>query len=1507
MKMKNKISIVSFVLAIMMLVSVLAGCAQSKPNVTHDDTVWNTTSTEEGSNKETEKESAVESTEESFVLDTEKESTLTTDEPDESEDAKETVEESSDEVLGDIANGELIEHAHSLSNGVQTYFSDAKRDGYVINNQNMSLEYLIDAFDDQRVSYLKNTAGASYIEDTMDIFVKMKDGKTFYAADSLKNTTTNIYRLGYYYYHVLLQGQDFAGAGIIEDDANVPLKLSGRYEITKFAELENGGISFSVKNNKENPDPRIVIADINHSTEAYNAIQIKIKANTSANRTWEVFIKSGSGVSFSYDQYVNFLVSPSEEYYTYTVMLNSINDYNGMITGLRIDTNGETGESYEIESLKFVKVDDGGAAQLYLNRSFHVYSDKLHHTAQIVATKETNDIESIGMMTQIPADKVNKVIVFDKNGFHNTLEGVDWESAEYVGFDIADAGIFGLIIPYDQTDDRLYVNLADGIYTIIQSRTPENNTIIPSEVGTGNANDFYIGQRIYTDENHNFDTFIYEATCERNPLTKNNFKASESTSDKSQSLGYDSLRGVYVLTVDGTGFNDPYFGSWNRHYRVDFTVRCDDVDRNIYVMTASTYGSLECAVLLDNKEMLLPIPIEVCKNFYGDGEDNIYNLDDANYSEAIFPMVLKADTKYQFNVLNLYQNWGNYPLKQISSIQFHAPYYHLSTGVTESNCIMPWTVAGPRLPDHRAASAPFWEKQPQHTSGGHHEFLQYTIADGTHIGSENTNCHIGSYGPTYADVTLDYITDDGKIKVVYNHMEFPQLDENRGYYEMKYEVLEDITFADFKNEFKFFSMKTNNATGIYKSLGYLDENNQPAVVSANTSKGPKNYLLGDDCPYFDYFELQNYKDDSGNGYVNIAFLVYNSSFVIGGKEEKPKFIINDFENTVTLSLNLDSVTLKAGDTFTINSIIMPWGSQETVYDGSNGKAPDQNVRDVRDNTLKNPLKAEAVANCEVIESVYVPRFRTIDGKSADFTISGGENNVAVRVYGFDKLTAPKVYELVDGEWKIYGISSFSDGEYDYMGNAHNYDGYMVYYDGDGTFSYSFVTTMKDGAPRTFRIVADEDFKEWDKVPEKVPYDPLEYYTDAVEFYQKTGSSTHFNNIVLAPDTSYISFYSKDQFPESYIQMFAKKEDIKGQYIALKYRLPESNTKKISVVEFMTSTQNATINGKDSLYLSNSLIADGEWHVLIVDIVACGIDSFVANDDGTYTVRYLRFDIFNTKMDADNCMDIAYLGITDSIDKIRELESDTEILTIAKSRSKTYYYNNKTGEVGEEIEIVKDTTTPSTPTVPNTPEIPDIPDDSGDATTIVEFSPELLQNKASSIANFGSVALSEDKSYVSFVAKESAKEATFHVFTGGSQPTGKYVVLRYRLPETNTADVTTIEFYTSSVNAQANAADSTYYQRCLINDGEWHVVIFNIVSHGGCESYTPDENGNYVAKYLRFDVFNTSLPDGTQMDVSFLGMTNSIDSVIEKFADVESFTLATSEGKNELIDRNYKAE
>ena len=815
-------------------------------------------------------------------------------------------------------NAEFIKYANEMANGVNVYFANGGRKNVIVENTEMSFDFNLSPLGNATLSALKNTEGRAYIENTMDVFVKMKDGKTYIASESAMPPTLNMFRLGTYYYEVRFWGQEFSNEVVIEkelqfDHSNPStLKNFGDKKIT-----DDGALSITLENVT---DPQVYFRDVTFSTEDYNyfAITLKIDSQTDYNVAFaRCYIPTGEQTFANESQVADFYIPADGEYHTFYIPIYRFDDYTGEAKMLRLDLDGKLGDKFIIKELKAVKGSKGNAPALSLNRLFHTYSDKLQQVIQLTAQNDTTDIEKIGMFTKIAADTVDKLIVKDANGTHDSLEGVDWDSAEYVGFDIKDVGIFGYILLPDETSGSLRVTLEAGNYVIEQSRAPEGNAIyVPTkENNILNTKDFYMGQRIYTDETHTFDAFLEEAYCERNPLSEKLIHISADNSTDGKYLGYNALRGAYEFTMPKSNFSKAYYNEQNRHYNVHFTVRGDDHDRKIYVMSSlASGGELECAVVLDKSDMLLPVDVQVCKNF-NDGAEDLYTIVDEPWSETFFPMVVNADERSTLNLLHLYQNWGRAPLKQLSSIQFPMPYYHLSTGATESNCILPWYLTeGSRssfqfLPDFRAMSAPMWPSQPQHVQAGIHEFLQYTDAEGNYSAAETVNQNIISSGPTYAEVVMDYITDDGKMKLSYTHMEMPQTDENRTYYTMTYEVLEDISFKDFKHNFAFYSVKADSNTD-YERVGYLDEDNEFKVRPLNSRGKPIYYVLGDECPYFSLYCSPEYKGK--NGYTNCAFLISDYSFMIGGKESDARFVVVDYQEKLTLTLDLDEVTFKAG-------------------------------------------------------------------------------------------------------------------------------------------------------------------------------------------------------------------------------------------------------------------------------------------------------------------------------------------------------------------------------------------------------------------------------------------------------------------------------------------------------------------------------------------------------------------------------------------------------------------
>ena len=106
--------------------------------------------------------------------------------------------------------GNSILYADNIKNGVQSYYKDGDvRNDYCVENMGMKAEFALNAGSDQKLSYLKNLQGGTYLENTMDVYIRMKDGKTYYASDSSNDARTNVYRIGYYYYDVRILEQSF--------------------------------------------------------------------------------------------------------------------------------------------------------------------------------------------------------------------------------------------------------------------------------------------------------------------------------------------------------------------------------------------------------------------------------------------------------------------------------------------------------------------------------------------------------------------------------------------------------------------------------------------------------------------------------------------------------------------------------------------------------------------------------------------------------------------------------------------------------------------------------------------------------------------------------------------------------------------------------------------------------------------------------------------------------------------------------------------------------------------------------------------------------------------------------------------------------------------------------------------------------------------------------------------------------------------------------------------------
>jgi len=939
--------------------------------------------------------------------------------------------------------GDTITYADEVANLINFRYLDQRRDTAEITNGDIRLVYNLDQKDNKQVSGLYNQNGIPYLTNTMDAFVITERGDKLYSSHSGNSARGNIYRFGYYYYDIHFLDQGFLPSGYEFDESAGSYDLLAKARKPSSHDIEsialNDGVLTAIVQSTYDP---YFHWNVKYNAEDYNAIQITMRTEYSSNVT--LYLRAGSYGGFNGDQNVSFSVEPGDEYCTVIVPLVSIPDYTGKVEEIRVDCGDKVGEKIEITEMKAVKIKTTAATSMKLDRNLHVYGDKMHQQIRVVANGDAHGLKGFGMVTRIEQSRVASLVIADKNGKHTTVDGIDAASVQYVGFDVTDAGIFGYIFPAEnEYAGEVTVTLEDGHYVITQTYTPASTTL--------KSHDSYsIGHRIYTDKGHSFDELERQAYIERNPLTDIKIV---NKSDNAKYVGYNSLIGCYTYTLDGTDFNKPYYQEPQKHYIVDSQIVGDDYDREIYIFAhTNNTGCLECGVVLDEADRLLPINVEICKNFKGEYEETLFDPEDMHYGYSIFPITVSKNQTKQFKSINLYQNWGNFPLKQLSSIQFIAPYYHLSCGVTESNCIAPYYVYGKdywTLPDFRAMSAPLWPGQPQHTSAGRLYWLQYTDAQGNFYGSESQTANISSSGPVYVDIDMSYLSDDGKIQVDYRQVEMAQSDETRTYYTLDLTVLEDLEIKDFVSNFSFFSM--DGRAIVYKKLGYLDQNNEPQTVDLKLSEHTDYYKLGKDGAYFDYY-IDSDPSHKGTDSVNMAVVIKDYSMVLGGKPYDGNLVLKEqFDGTVnlaTLTVDAGDITLRAGDTVHIDMILLPWGYPDSK--------DDSNVLGVREDSVLSPIKVEASVG-STIEDTYLPTVLA-DQNVAEFTVSGGGSAVyAVRVYGFDSYTQPTIQVMENGSWV------------DYSYQHHSYDGYMAFRDDDGTYSYAFSFEMEDGEARSFRV------------------------------------------------------------------------------------------------------------------------------------------------------------------------------------------------------------------------------------------------------------------------------------------------------------------------------------------------------------------------------------------------------------------------------------------------------
>ena len=352
-------------------------------------------------------------------------------------------EEGENMIQSTNKDDDLIGLANGLANGTHTTFASSSQDVLNIKNQTMSLGYNLWAGGNMQLTHLANTKGESYIEDTMDVFVKTADGDIYYASKSTSSATMNIYRYGYYYYENRIEGQVFVPEIKAVSSQTINHQKPSSSNHIKNASASGGEYSYTINGT----DPYLSFSGLELTAADYDYVEITLRVEGTAAKS-ELFIVAGSASNYTSEQSCSFAMAADGDYHTYYIPLSLMNDYTGTLKALRFDINGAVGSQVYIKSIKVIKAQDVKLdSSLSIQRSFLTYSDKLHHLTQFSTSKDIDGIECVGMQTKIAADTVSSIVVKDASGRKYSLEDVDWATAEYAGFVIENAGVFGYILP----------------------------------------------------------------------------------------------------------------------------------------------------------------------------------------------------------------------------------------------------------------------------------------------------------------------------------------------------------------------------------------------------------------------------------------------------------------------------------------------------------------------------------------------------------------------------------------------------------------------------------------------------------------------------------------------------------------------------------------------------------------------------------------------------------------------------------------------------------------------------------------------------------------------------------------------------------------------------------------------------------------------------------------------------------------------------------------------------
>lgn len=509
-------------------------------------------------------------------------------------------------------------------------------------------------------------------------------------------------------------------------------------------------------------------------------------------------------------------------------------------------------------------------------------------------------------------------------------------------------------------------------------------------------------------------------------------------------LGYDAASGLYPIHVPAHqtafGFEAAYKNP-DRRMATGITVSNDTYPRRVVVKCVTGVGGLEAAVVADRYGFPLPVPAFVCKNFAGEKEEP----DDTAFGDSYFPLFLNAGDERSFQVFHLIQDWGNHPLKQISSIRFWHIFWHLSTGASETTCFTQnWMRTHNdksifHIPDFRPMSGEMWPAQPQHHCEQWPGFLQYNEAP-VHLIYERTVFE--SISPCLARFTMSYHTSDDAVTARVHVMEMPQRDEMRTFVRLRYDWHHAVDIeGDARLNFRWLNINEKEGADLVLWMDPEEE-----IRTARVTEG-KPMLTGEPLP--ERFAVVGTHQTKDRKRIHALVLVRHFHARLGGRDYRQPALSAEFQTSIGdywLTVPNEMLALKPGDFLEADIMLMP-----------HGEPVPHDVKPLRERKrfgMDGPTVAEVTVGQKLAD---FPATVRAEKDAALFTLAGGFDNMPVIVEGFTRRGVPLLWR--DNDWQDQQV--------------HGGDGYQVEPDGSGGYRFVFVYPTRTGQRHRLMVTRAE--------------------------------------------------------------------------------------------------------------------------------------------------------------------------------------------------------------------------------------------------------------------------------------------------------------------------------------------------------------------------------------------------------------------------------------------------